>query len=49
MEDFAEEILLGLKKIEKLLQQTLDEESHTDVALTELAMSEINVEANQEA
>jgi ferritin-like metal-binding protein YciE len=37
--------LLGQDKAAKLLQQTLDEEKETDEKLTELAMSEINVEA----
>lgn len=37
--------LLGLDKAAKLLQQTLDEEKETDEKLTELAMSEVNVEA----
>jgi len=40
---FAE--LLGNDKAVQLLQQTLDEEKETDAKLTELAMSEINVEA----
>lgn len=42
---FAE--LLGHTKAAKLLQQTLDEEKATDSRLTELAESEINVEAHQ--
>jgi len=37
--------LLGHSEAEDLLQQTLDEERATDEQLTELAMSEINVEA----
>lgn len=37
--------LLGLDKAVQLLQQTLDEEKQTDVKLTELAMSEINPQA----
>jgi len=37
--------LLGHKKIADLLQTTLDEEGETDKKLTELAESEINVEA----
>lgn len=37
--------LLGLDKVAKLLQQTLDEERETDEKLTELAMSEINPQA----
>lgn len=41
--------LLGQKNAVKLLQQTLDEEKETDAKLTELAMSEINVEAAQAA
>ncbi len=40
---FAE--FLGLSKIAKLLQATLDEEGATNKKLTELAESEINVEA----
>ena len=38
--------LLGETKAAKLLQQTLDEESKTDVALTKLA-EKINVEADE--
>ena len=41
--------LLGNKQAVKLLQQTLDEEKETDEKLTELAMSEVNVEAAQAA
>jgi ferritin-like metal-binding protein YciE len=37
--------MLGLNKIAKLLQQTLDEEGATDKKLTQLAESIINVEA----
>ena len=37
--------MLGLTKAVDLLQQTLDEEKETDEKLTELAMSEINPEA----
>lgn len=37
--------LLGHNKVADLLQTTLDEEAETDVKLTELAESEINVEA----
>jgi len=37
--------LLGLDEAVELLQQTLDEEKETDQKLTELAMSEVNVEA----
>ena len=41
--------MLGLKKVAKLLQQTLDEEARTDKKLTQLAESAINLEALQEA
>ena len=41
--------LLGLKDVERLLQQTLDEEGKTDKLLTQLAESEINIEAEQGA
>jgi len=41
--------LLGHAEAEDLLQKTLDEERATDEQLTELAMSEINVEAMQAA
>jgi ferritin-like metal-binding protein YciE len=41
--------LLGLKKVARLLQQTLDEEGATDKKLTQLAESVVNVEALQEA
>ena len=42
--------LLGENEVANLLQQTLDEESRTDKKLTELAESEINLEAiEQEA
>jgi ferritin-like metal-binding protein YciE len=37
--------LLGLDEAVNLLQQTLDEEKETDEKLTELAMSEVNVQA----
>ena len=37
--------LLGQNEAAKLLQQTLDEEKATDEKLTELAMSEVNPEA----
>jgi ferritin-like metal-binding protein YciE len=37
--------MLGLNKVAKLLQQTLDEEGVTDKKLTQLAESIINVEA----
>jgi ferritin-like metal-binding protein YciE len=36
---------LGLENVVELLQATLDEEKETDVALTMLAESEINIEA----
>jgi ferritin-like metal-binding protein YciE len=39
--------LLGLHEAVTLLQQTLDEEKETDEKLTQLAMSEVNVEAAQ--
>jgi ferritin-like metal-binding protein YciE len=41
--------LMGLREVERLLQQTLDEEGKTDKMLTQLAESEINVEAEQGA
>ena len=41
--------MLGLKKVAKLLKQTLDEEARTDKKLTQLAESAINLEALQEA
>ncbi len=41
--------LLGNADAVKLLQLTLDEEKETDEILTQLAMSEINVEAEQKA
>ena len=44
---WAEE--LGLKKAVTLLQQTLDEEEATDEALTELAESVVNQQAEAEA
>jgi ferritin-like metal-binding protein YciE len=40
---------LGLSRVAKLLQQTLDEESKTDKKLTQLADSIVNVEALQGA
>lgn len=40
---------LGLDSVVELLQATLDEEKDTDVALTELAESEVNIEATEEA
>ena len=39
--------LLGNDEAAKLLQQTLDEEKAADERLTELAMSEVNVEASR--
>ena len=39
--------ILGLNKVAKLLQQTLDEEAATDKKLTQLAESVVNVEALQ--
>lgn len=39
--------LLGNDKAVELLQQTLDEEKETDQKLTELALSEVNVEAQE--
>jgi ferritin-like metal-binding protein YciE len=39
--------MLGLNKIAKVLQQTLDEEAATDKKLTQLADSVVNVEALQ--
>jgi ferritin-like metal-binding protein YciE len=41
--------LLGEKEHVRLLQQTLDEEGNTDKKLTQLAESQINVEAMAEA
>jgi ferritin-like metal-binding protein YciE len=41
--------LLGLSKAVDLLQQTLDEEKETDGKLTELAMSEVNPQAQSAA
>jgi len=41
--------MLGLKKVARLLQQTLDEEGKTDKKLTQLAESVVNLEALQEA
>ena len=37
--------LLGLDEVEKLLEQTLDEEKETDALLTQLAEGPINVES----
>jgi ferritin-like metal-binding protein YciE len=42
---FAE--MLGLDKQAKILQQTLDEEGHTDHMLTDVAESRVNPEARQ--
>jgi len=39
---------LGMPDAAKLLQATLDEEKATDSALTKLAKSVVNVEAEQE-
>jgi ferritin-like metal-binding protein YciE len=39
--------LLGHEEVESLLEQTLEEEKETDVRLTELAESEINIQAEQ--
>src|SRR3954452_7781672 len=39
--------MLGNKEAAKLLQQTLDEEKETDEKLTELATTEVNVEASK--
>jgi ferritin-like metal-binding protein YciE len=41
--------LLGQEEAAELLQETLDEEKETDEKLTELAMSEVNQEAESEA
>jgi ferritin-like metal-binding protein YciE len=41
--------MLGLSKVAKLLQQTLDEEGRTDKKLTDLAESVVNVDAMQSA
>jgi len=41
--------MLGLKKVVRLLQQTLDEEARTDKKLTQLAETVVNLEALQEA
>jgi ferritin-like metal-binding protein YciE len=41
--------MLGLKKVARLLQQTLDEEGRTDKKLTQLSENIVNVEALQEA
>jgi ferritin-like metal-binding protein YciE len=39
---------IGLNDSIDLLQQTLDEEKETDVLLTELAVSEVNIDAENE-
>jgi ferritin-like metal-binding protein YciE len=44
---FAE--MLGLTEVAELLQHTLDEEKDTDQSLTELAMTSVNVEAQNES
>ena len=41
--------LMGLRDVERLLQQNLDEEGKTDKLLTQLAESEINIEAEEGA
>jgi len=41
--------LLGRSEAAELLQQTLDEEKETDEKLTELAMSEVNADADRAA
>jgi ferritin-like metal-binding protein YciE len=38
---------LGHTKIQRLLEQTLEEEKAADVKLTKLALSEINLQANE--
>lgn len=38
---------LGLEKAAQLLQQTLDEEGYTDQRLTDLAESQVNIEAER--
>jgi ferritin-like metal-binding protein YciE len=40
---------LGMKDAVKLLRTTLDEEKATDMKLSDLALSEINIEADDEA
>ena len=40
---------LGMNEAAQLLEETLQEEKETDEKLTELAESEINVEADEEA
>jgi ferritin-like metal-binding protein YciE len=40
--------MLGLTKVARLLQQTLDEEAATDKKLTQLAESVVNIEALQD-
>ena len=44
---FAE--MLGHTEAAELLQQTLDEEKETDQLLTELALTSVNVEAQNES
>jgi ferritin-like metal-binding protein YciE len=44
---FAE--MLGFTEAAELLQQTLDEEKDTDQSLTELAMTSVNVEAQNQS
>ena len=39
---------IGLDEAASLLQQTLDEEKETDVLLTELAVSSVNINAENE-
>ena len=39
--------LLGYENLAQLLQQTLDEEQATDLLLTDIATSQINIEAEQ--
>jgi ferritin-like metal-binding protein YciE len=39
--------LLGYEKQAQLLQQTLDEEQATDLLLTEIATSQINIDAEE--
>lgn len=39
---------LGMDEVSALLAETLQEEKATDAKLTELAASEINIQANEE-
>ena len=39
---------MGMDDVAELLQQTLDEEKQTDVLLTELAVSSVNLNAENE-